>query len=97
MKNVPATLQHVINYITRGLRKTVTYRDVVIFGETWEENIGQINELSAALKQAGLMISEFGECRVTYLRDQVGCGVVLSRMGRIQQLLISRSLALALS
>lgn len=81
MKNSPMTFQRLVNKVVAGLPNCrVFIDDVILYSDTWDEQLTIMRGLFDRLSQAKLTInlakSEFGCATVTYLGHVVGQGQV---------------------
>jgi hypothetical protein len=81
MKNAPATFQRLMNNVIQGLDNTVVYLDdVVVFTDSWDAHIEELEKLLWRLVDANLVVNlkkcEFVCAQVQYLGYVVGLGTV---------------------
>ena len=79
LKNVPTTFQRMIHDVLAGLEGCEGYiDDIIIFNNTWEQDMKRIIQFLARLRQAQLTVnstkSEFGQACIMYLGHVVGKG-----------------------
>ncbi|XP_066940971.1 uncharacterized protein [Macrobrachium rosenbergii] len=80
MKNVAATFQRLMNFITRDLEGCVVYIDVlVIFSDDWETHLQRLEALFKVLREAGLVVnlrkSDFAQAKIVLPRARSGPGL----------------------
>lgn len=78
-----------MNQITEGLRNCTVYiDDVVLYTDTWEEHVADLERFFTRLEKAGLVVnlpkSEIGKACIIYLGHIVGRGEVRPRTAKIQ-------------
>lgn len=92
LKNAPATFQRLMNAIIADLQGTEAYiDDLIVYSRSWEEHLGQLDELFSRLETANLVVnlakSEFAKGKVTYLGHIVGQGQVAPRQAKVECIL----------
>ncbi|CAM5127509.1 unnamed protein product [Eretmochelys imbricata] len=65
LKGVPATIQHLVNQLLRGIEDfALAYMDnICVFSQTWEDHVSQVKRVLGRLQDAGLTINA-GSCKV---------------------------------
>lgn len=91
LKNAPATFQRMMNNLTANLPGCITYiDDVVLFSDTWEEHVKQVDALLRKLSDANLVVNlskcTFVKARVQYLGYIIGQGVVAPPQAKIESI-----------
>lgn len=79
--NAPATFQRLMNRVVRGLVGCAVYLDdLVVYSDTWEQQLERIKSVFERLSAANLTINlakcEFAKATVVYLGRVVGQGTV---------------------
>ena len=81
MKNAPATFQRMVNHVVTDIEGYEAYvDDLIVYSQSWEQHIWQLNHLFEKLSEAKLTVnlgkSEFCHANVVYLGHVVGQGNV---------------------
>ena len=73
LHNTPATFQHLMNHVLRDCQAYVKayIDDIVIFSQTWDEQLGHLGKVFQCLADANLRVKsskcQFGRHKVHYL------------------------------
>ena len=89
LKNAPATFQRLMNHIVNGIPGCTVYiDDLVIFSNTWNAHLSQINSVFTRLADASLVLNltkcEFVKAQVQYLGYIVGHGKVCPPLKKVE-------------
>ena len=81
LSNSPSSFQRLMNSILKDIPNVAVYLDdIIIFSDTWEEHLNQLNCLFEALSNANLVLNLskccFAKAQVQYLGHLVGLGTL---------------------
>ncbi len=89
LQGAPATFQRLMDQVLRDVPQFAAayLDDVVIFSQTWKEHVAHLCRVLDLIKEAGLTINlnkgAFARQQVEYLGHDVGQGVVMPRVGKV--------------
>ena len=89
MTNAPSTFQRAISHTISSLEGVMSYiDDIVVFSDTWEQHLSQLQKLWECLSAAGFTVnlakSSFGQGTVTYLGHVVGQGLTRPKGANVE-------------
>ena len=89
MKNAPATFQRLVNSLIADIEDCEGYiDDIIVYSETWEQHVQQLEKLFQKLSKAqltvNLMKSDFCHATVQYLGHVVGQGQTKPVMAKVE-------------
>ena len=89
MKNAPATFQRLVNSLTTNLDNCEVYiDDIIVYSNSWEEHLHQIQALFDRLTEANLTVnlvkSEIAQAHVIFLGHVVGQGQVRPIQAKVE-------------
>ncbi|XP_068243247.1 uncharacterized protein [Palaemon carinicauda] len=92
MKNASATFQRLMNQVIDKLEGVVVYiDDLVVYSNSWESHLKNMECLFERLRAAGLVINlnkcDFAKAKIIYLGHEVGHGKILPKSVNIQSIL----------
>ena len=89
LSNSPSNFQRLMNHILSDIPKVAVYLDdIVVFSDTWEEHLNQLNCLVNALHDANLVLNlskcSFAKTQVQYLGHVVGLGTLAPSFAKVE-------------
>ena len=89
LKNAPATFQRLMNKLVAGIDNCAVYiDDLIIYTDTWEQHLLQLEKVLASLAEASLVLNlkkcEFVKAHVQYLGYIVGQGKVFPPLSKVE-------------